>query len=48
MIELSPEIITIVMLGGVLVLVMTGYPLSFAIGGVALIVGWAGWRCPQC
>lgn len=40
MIELSPEIITIVMLGGVLVLVMTGYPLSFAIGGVALIVGF--------
>ena len=41
MIELSPEIITILMLGGVLVGVLTGYPLAIVIGAVALIVGYA-------
>jgi len=41
MIELSPEIITILMLGGILVGVLTGYPLAIVIGAVALIVGYA-------
>ncbi|MFC1903879.1 TRAP transporter large permease subunit [Chloroflexota bacterium] len=40
MIELSPEIVTILMFGGVLVGVLIGYPLAIAIGGVALIVGF--------
>ena len=40
MIELSPEIITILMLGGILVGVMVGYPLGFVIGGLALIFGF--------
>ena len=40
MIELSPEIISAVMLGGILVAVLvTGYPLALAIGGVAFWVG---------
>ncbi len=41
MIELSPEIITLLMLGGILVGVLTGYPLAIVIGAVALIVGYA-------
>ncbi len=41
MIELSPEIITILMMGGILVGVLTGYPLAVVIGAVALIVGYA-------
>jgi len=40
MIELSPETITIVMMGGVLVGVLTGYPLAIVIGAVALITGY--------
>lgn len=39
MIELSAEIVTILMLGGVLVLVMTGFPIAFVIGSVAFFVG---------
>jgi len=40
MIEISPEIVAIVMLGGVVLAMMTGYPLAFAIGGVAFIMGY--------
>ena len=43
MIELSPEIITVIMLGGVLVGVLTGYPLALIIGGIALGVGYIVW-----
>ncbi len=39
MIELSPEIVTVLMLGGVLALVMTGFPIAFVIGSVAFFVG---------
>jgi len=39
LIELSAEIVTILMLGGVLVLVMTGFPIAFVIGSVAFYVG---------
>ena len=40
MIEMSPEIISTVMLGGILVAVLvTGYPLALAIGGVAFWMG---------
>lgn len=39
MIELSAEAVTILMLGGVLVLVMTGFPIAFVIGSVAFFVG---------
>lgn len=41
MIELSAEAITYLMLGGVFVLVMTGFPIAFVIGSVAFIVGLA-------
>jgi len=39
LIELSAEIITFLMLGGLFVLVLTGYPIAFVIGSVALGMG---------
>ncbi|MCK5768349.1 MAG: TRAP transporter large permease subunit, partial [Candidatus Atribacteria bacterium] len=40
MIELlSEKVITVLMLGGVLTLVMTGFPIAFVIASVALIMG---------
>jgi len=39
LINLSPELIAILMLGGVFVLVMTGFPIAFVIGSVAFLVG---------
>jgi len=40
MIEMNPEIIAIIMLGGVLVGVLTGFPLALPVGSVGLIVGY--------
>jgi len=40
MIDLSPEIITAIMLGGVLVGVLIGYPLAIPVGAVGLIMGF--------
>jgi tripartite ATP-independent transporter DctM subunit len=40
LIELSPEIITALMFGGVLSLVLTGFPIAFVIGSVGLITGY--------
>ncbi len=37
--NLSPETITIVMFAGMLLLVLTGYPLAFCIGGVGMFMG---------
>jgi tripartite ATP-independent transporter DctM subunit len=39
LLELSPEIIALLMLGGVFTLVMTGFPIAFVIGSVAFLVG---------
>jgi len=39
LIELSAEIVAFLMLGGVLGLVLTGFPIAFVIGSVAFIVG---------
>src|SRR3972149_2461982 len=39
MIELSQEIISIIMLGGILAGVLTGYPLALAIGGISFWMG---------
>ncbi len=41
MIELSAEAVTAIMLGGVFVLVMTGFPIAFVIGSVAFFTGFA-------
>jgi len=46
MIQLSPEAITIIMLGGVLVGVLSGYYLAPVVAGVALIVGYLTWGTP--
>ncbi len=43
MIDISPEMIAIIMMGGVLVGVLTGYPLAPVIAGIALIVGYLTW-----
>lgn len=40
MIDLSPEVVTLLLLGGVLFGVLVGYPLGFVLGGLALIVGY--------
>ncbi len=40
MIELSPELVVIIMFGGILVGVLIGYPLALSIGGVGLIIGY--------
>ncbi len=39
LIELSEQVITILMLGGVLTLVMTGFPIAFVIASIALFMG---------
>jgi len=41
MIELSPEIATVLMLGGILVGILSGYPLAIPIGALGLILGYA-------
>jgi len=40
MIDLSPEIVTIIMLGGVLLGVLIGYPLAIPVGAIGLIMGY--------
>jgi len=40
MIDLSPEILTALMLGGILIGVLTGFPVGFVIGAVGLGVGY--------
>jgi tripartite ATP-independent transporter DctM subunit len=39
MIEMSPEFMTLVMLGAIMLFVITGFPLGPAIGALALIIG---------
>lgn len=41
--ELSPELVAIVMLGGVLVGVLSGFPLAYVIGFLGFIVGISVW-----
>jgi len=41
LIDLSPEIVTMLMFGGVLVLVLTGFPIAFVIGSIGAISGVA-------
>jgi len=40
MIEISPEIATVIMLGGILVGILSGYPLAIPIGALGLIIGY--------
>jgi len=40
MIDLSPEMVTAIMMGGVFIGVLTGFPLGFIVGALALFVGF--------
>ena len=40
MIDISPELVTLLLLLGVLLGVMTGYPLALVIGGIGLVIGF--------
>jgi len=40
LIDLSPELVALLMLGGVFFCVLTGYPIAFVIGSVAFFVGF--------
>ncbi len=44
MISASPEVITIVMFGLLIVLIGSGFPLGLALGGVALVAGMLFWN----
>ncbi len=46
MTTLSPELISIIMFGGLLAGIIIGFPLAAVIGGVALIVGYFAWGGP--
>ncbi|MFC1931079.1 TRAP transporter large permease subunit [Chloroflexota bacterium] len=39
MVDMSPELVTIVMFSGILIGILLGYPLALVLGGVAMIVG---------
>ena len=44
MIAASPEVITLVMLGLLVLLVGSGFPLGLALSGVALVAGMLFWN----
>jgi len=39
MIDISPELVTIIMMGGILVGVLFGYPLAIVVGGIGIVMG---------
>ncbi len=39
MVDLSPELVVIIMFGGILIGILLGYPLAIVLGGVAMVVG---------
>jgi len=41
--EISPQLATLIMFGGIFVLLFTGFPLAFVLGFLALIVGITVW-----
>jgi tripartite ATP-independent transporter DctM subunit len=43
MLDLSPEVLTILMFAGLLVGLFLGHPLAFVLGGLAVIFGFIGW-----
>jgi len=43
MMDLSPEMITILMFSGLLLGLFMGHPLAFVLGGLAVIFGFIGW-----
>jgi tripartite ATP-independent transporter DctM subunit len=47
MIDLSPELLTILMFMGLLIGLFMGHPLAFVLGGLSVIFGLIGWG-PEC
>ncbi|MBN1153159.1 MAG: TRAP transporter large permease subunit [Dehalococcoidia bacterium] len=47
MIDISPELITVIMLGGVFIGVLTGFPLAIPIGGMTIIMGFLLYGTPS-
>ena len=47
MIDISPELVTLIMLGGVFIGVLTGFPLAIPIGGMAVIMGFLLYGTPS-
>ncbi|MBC8460901.1 MAG: TRAP transporter large permease subunit [Deltaproteobacteria bacterium] len=47
MIDMSPELLTILMFVGLLMGLFLGHPLAFVLGGLAVIFGLIGWG-PEC
>jgi tripartite ATP-independent transporter DctM subunit len=43
MIDISPELITVLMFAGLLIGLFMGHPLAFVLGGLAVIFGLIGW-----
>ena len=43
MIDMSPELITVLMFVGLLIGLFMGHPLAFVLGGLAVIFGYIGW-----
>jgi len=43
MIDISPELLTILMFAGLLIGLFMGHPLAFVLGGLAIIFGFIGW-----
>lgn len=43
MFDLSPEVLTILMFGGLLIGLFMGHPLAFVLGGLAVIFGFISW-----
>ena len=39
MVDLSPEMVTLVMFGAAIIGILIGYPLVFVLGSIALLVG---------
>jgi len=39
-VEMSPELVVLVMFAGVFIGILLGYPLPFVVGGVAMFLGW--------
>ncbi|MDT8272511.1 MAG: TRAP transporter large permease subunit [Desulfomonilia bacterium] len=43
MMDLSPELLTVLMFAGLLIGLFLGHPLAFVLGGLAVIFGYIGW-----
>jgi tripartite ATP-independent transporter DctM subunit len=43
MMDLSPELLTVLMFAGLLIGLFMGHPLAFVLGGLAVIFGYIGW-----